>query len=114
MELTKIVEQVKPIFDSVAEKIGQGAEFGWEVVVKQQYIEGGIGLFFSVIGLVALVLSYKVTKSASKEGNSDNFVGGVIIAMCGLTAFLVGGFYAVTRLINPEFYAIEFLINLIP
>lgn len=43
--ITKLQEIMSP----VAQKIGEGAEFGWSVVIKQMYVEGVIALLGAVV-----------------------------------------------------------------
>lgn len=113
------VNAIKEALVPVAEKIGQGAEFGWEVVVRQQYVYGAIGLFFAVLSLVlvfvAIVPWYKDWARRSKSENyaEPDIVGIVFVAGAALTGVITGSITAITHFINPHYYAIQSFIGLV-
>ena len=43
------IEQLKPLMVDVASKIGQTAEYGWDVILKQQIACGIMAIFVTVI-----------------------------------------------------------------
>ena len=47
------IEAIKSAFAPVAEKIGQGASYGWEVVLRQQYVYAILGLVGMIAGFIA-------------------------------------------------------------
>ena len=108
-----IITQLKEVFTPIASKIGEGAEFGWIVVVKQQYVEATIGLFFALIGFITLILTYRFVKKNWEElGEGDVFIA-LMIGIASAFSFFIGSTEAITHFINPEYYAIEFFINLV-
>jgi len=123
MQNTQIIEQLKEVFTPIAAKIGQGAEFGWEIVIRQQYVEAFIGLGQLILGIIFLVGTFFIVKKAIKECNDANanafdwMMVGVISAIFGGSFglfFLISGFHtAITHFINPEYYAIQFFLNLV-
>ena len=111
----EIIKQIQDIFTPIAEKIGQGAGFGWEVVLKQQYIDGFLFLFFGVIGLVVFIsLLIYIIKAKDKDSWYEDAIFGAIIIL--ILLFVFGSLFSVIgikHLFNPEYYAIEFFINLV-
>ena len=111
----KYIEQLKPLFSQVAEKIGQGAEFGWAVVMKQQIVTGAIGLLWAVIGIIGGIIIIKTINKFWGEFYDD--LGMIFLGIFGgsfcLIAFIAGSIIAITHFINPEYYALEFFINLV-
>jgi len=114
-----IINQIKELLTPVASKMGESAEFGWEVVVRQQYV-GAIIVFSTILlsvitGIIALVLSKKV-----KDWDTDMpTVRQILVLLIGFVS-VVGIIYgfafcgeAIGKLINPEYYALEFFINLV-
>ena len=112
----------------VAEKIGETAEWGWLVVVRQMYVEAWLGVMWAVSGIVIVILLLSVWipfcmrmhKAAKLRVNSrsydDGWLGGAIIptlflGILGLVFFFSGATTAITHFLNPEFYAIEFFLG---
>lgn len=121
--ITKLQEALAP----VAQKIGEGAEYGWVVVVKQQF---AIGVVDTLTGVALLVLSvcsillmckgYKLPRS-NREYSRGEFTGESIgLILCGGMGLLFFGMCAfsllqsgIMHMVSPEFYALEFFINLV-
>ena len=108
------IEQLKPLFTQMAEKIGQGAEFGWEVILKQQIAYGVICAIFTVIFLIAgiALIIYSIKSNDSIEENDLETV------MVFTYLFIFGGFFifciqGILRLLNPEYYTLQFFMNLV-
>lgn len=117
--MDQYIEQLKPLFEKVAEKIGQGAEFGWAVIMKQQYVVAVLGLGTAIMGLVLAYIVYKICKKSIQECEKDEYSGwsmiGVAAGVAGgiLSLFMImqGSYDAITHFVNPEYYALEFFIQ---
>lgn len=121
--MEKYIEELKPVFAQVAEKIGQGAEFGWGVVLKQQYVYAISNLIGSVLALISLIVGIILVRYGLKlqsqkvdwyKTDGDDFIfsgGGLIIG--GLSAFILTLMHGIAYLINPEYYALQFFISLV-
>lgn len=108
------IESIKEALIPVAEKIGETAEWGWGVVLKQMYVEATLGLFWAIIGLVLALVAYKVAKGQDDfEDNFLSYLFSVLGILMGVIAFVVGFTIAITHFINPEFYAIQFFLGLV-
>ncbi len=113
------IEQLKPLFSQVTEKIGQGVELGWDVILKQQIAFGWTALFMSILGLIGMFVVYKLLTHKDNDGDGvdwdDMWPSLVLIFLGGgsLLAFIKGGIVAILRLTNPEYYTLEFFINLV-
>jgi len=117
------VESIKEIMTPVAQKIGETAEWGWGVVVKQMYVEATLATVYIVIGLIALGVGVSIVKwmySKAKESEYDGegwiagcFVISAIVCLSTIPFILANIHTAVTHFINPEFYAIQFFIGLV-
>lgn len=96
----------------IATKIGQTAEWGWGVVLKQQVAYGIIGVFVSIISLTLLIRFHKWV--VREEAFNDDGGEALILVYFFLFVFFVGpAISAILHLFNPEFYAIQFFINLV-
>jgi len=122
LTMAGVYDDVKTLMAAVGEKIGQGAEFGWDVVVRQQLAEGvarfvyAIG--FLVVSLFMVSLSAKLwKKNAEPDRHYDGYdIGGTISGVAATVFLAVAlGMIAsgVMHLINPEFYAIQFFVDLV-
>jgi hypothetical protein len=118
--MNETINQLKEIFYPLAEKIGEGAEFGWHVIIRQQYVKSVGWLLASFVAYLAVITGLYICRLFKKwhvgiEHSDDYSLYALPILLIGIglilgTLFLYEG---VARLINPEYYAIEFLINLI-
>lgn len=116
--MEQYIEQLKPVFASVAEKIGQGAEFGWEVVIRQQFVEAIIIIVGFLVGIILIFLRYWIGRSDPWEDITVRsgvafclIITAVFLIIATLLELIVGG--GIGKLINPEYYALEFFINLV-
>lgn len=108
------IESIKSVLSPVAEKIGQGAEYGWEVLVAGQFAEG-VGLLVIALTLISIVLlCYVVAGAVEKKTDADGAIYGMafginLILLIPILALLYEG---ILRVIAPEYMAIKFLISL--
>jgi len=127
MNLEKTIEKLTPMFQSIAEKIGEGANFGWEVVLKQQMAIGFQLILINIVGIIMSIIffklilkygikAYKHYKEDGDEGLQFScLVGSAILGIplfiftCNCIIHLSNG---IMHLINPAYYALEFFINL--
>ena len=122
MDLNSTIDKLTPVFQAVAEKIGQGAGFGWEVILKQQVVYGigllcGAGLaLLAIIALTGCIYIRTMEKLDDDNGFTGwdlDFLGFLVVVyvVLGLALFglALGGFF---RMINPEYYALQFFMQL--
>lgn len=119
------VAAIQKALEPVAAKIGQGAQFSWEVVLQQQMVEAWIGVLtavscitLSIIGVTVIALHVR----AIKRQHGDNWelfdtnpfvVGGIGAALLfTVFGFATGTYTAVTHFLNPAYYALDFFIHL--
>lgn len=120
MDYTQIYADLKVMLSDVADKVGQGAEYGWTIVVKQQYVIGITDLIVAGLSLIGASLTVAVGvyfwKNLQKARCDDGNVAGIIflgvipsiiLTVCFVTYLTMG----IPRLINPDYYALEFFIN---
>lgn len=120
------VTAIQTALTPLAEKIGQGASYGWEVVVRQQYVEGimglaGFGLFAVMLVIALVMLSLVPWEEKTSEVKPREWI--FTISSCVLGFISVMGFLfslihlfagnVIGKLLNPEFYALQFFMGLI-
>lgn len=108
------INAIKEAFVPIAEKIGQGADYGWEVVVLQQYVTA-IGNFIgTVVFFIAGVILWRFSNRTLWDTADEN-PGWFCCMALSLGAFGVSAmalYEGVAHLINPYYYALEFFITL--
>lgn len=121
---TSTVQAIKDAMSPIGAAIGKGAEYGWTVLIKQQYVVGFGDLFLALGSLIVLVIAYRFAiftfNKQIEIGKVDQYNDGGYGILCGLSvvagavafcillAALYGG---VAHFINPDFYALQFLVD---
>ncbi len=106
------IAQLTPLFEKVSEKIGQGAMFSWEVILKQQITYGIIFTILAVISLAGVIIMSKLYKNSPKSygsGGEPFFFFIIVFSVCCL-GFMIG---AILYLFNPEYFALNYFLNLV-
>lgn len=117
------ISAIQSALAPIAEKIGQGAQYGWEIVVRQQYIIGitdfviaGV-MALGVIGLVCWAFALNAGAKKASPRDQEGYFIGIMLAVFSsmflcvfLTGFLVDG---VKHTLSPEYYALDFFIHLV-
>jgi hypothetical protein len=107
------IEAIQDALAPVADKIGQGAEYGWEVLVMGQFAEGVAMLGAGLLGVVASALVVRWGKNRYAEDDMD--IGAVFAMTFGCVAVLFFGaavYNGLIMVIAPEYAALKFLISL--
>ncbi len=114
------VQAIQTALAPVAAKIGEGAQYGWEVVVAQQKVTA-IGdflaaLFFFLVVVFCVWLFSRGYKNYVKDSWDDtpamNMALGVSFGVVALAATLGCIFVGIAHLLNPAYYALDFFIHL--
>lgn len=90
----------------------------WAIYLKQVSLKAIIDGVSAVLLIIASILSYKSVKYGMKmkeEDYTDPWEYWVIFGWVGMTVFtfaaIVNVFYAISYLYNPEYYAIDLLLQ---
>lgn len=124
MDTTELITKLQEVFAPVAAKIGTGAEYGWMVVMKQQYVWAWLGVFWAIVGVVSMGVSLLIIKTLynneKKHGSMSDSEGIVILLVICLVAIvasvimmITGSITAITHFLNPDYYAIKFFLDLV-
>ena len=121
-DYTQIYTDLKILLERVSLKVGEGAEYAWATVVKQQYTIGVSDLIwaslFIVVGITLATFAILCGKQANSHRHDvDTYFGGMIaFGLFAILSTVIGfGFLTsgVMHIINPDYYAIEFFVNLV-
>lgn len=113
----KLAEKI----DVLATKLGVAAEHVWEILVRQQMIEGLEGLVIFLAAVTVLSLAFPALlrnihrAEAASRNEEGEFVVKVFVYGCAsVLSFALGlnGFFKIKMLLNPEFYALKEIANL--
>lgn len=112
VDINKLVEQIK-------QYAGPVAQHGWEILVKQQYIQGVQQLIWAVACVALAIVSYRLgwrlwrwadTVKLDYENDGVQYIlpvlswiVAIIVAIVSV-ALLTDG---VAHLLNPEYYAVQ-------
>lgn len=102
----------------VSEKIGEGAEYGWEILVWGQFAEGLagliVGIILSIIAIMMIKGGIKILKENKGQhdwGKSEVYIVlliiGTISAIIGLTIISC----SLIAVIAPGYAAVKFLLT---
>lgn len=109
------INAVKDLLTPVAEKIGRGADHGWDVLVKGQFAEGIANLAIAaVLSLLIYITAKKIIALGKTDSGADYIpvyiFGGLFIIIGGIIALCC--FYSgVIGTVAPEYAAIKFLLE---
>lgn len=108
-----MIEKAQPLFDKIAEKIGQGATWGWDVLIRQQYVIAAQNAIGAIIAGVALYWGIRAIRKAQKAGYHDCEEGywilGSLLTAGGAIAMTICLLSATGHIINPGYYALKTL-----
>jgi len=93
----------------------------WNALIKQVYVEASGNLAWAIVLLIAAIVLYKLGKLSKQKskGDEEHYPSPEWAIICGLfwvssasAAMFSFGLLvsAVQRFINPEFYAIRFIL----
>ena len=113
------LEQIKLYLEQITDKLGQGAGFTWDAVLKQQYIEGFLSVLGIIVGIILGIVAYKGARYCWKKHQEDkygdwNFAAimiGVIGILFTIALIIISFQSAINHLVNPEYQAIMDLIG---
>lgn len=112
----EVIEVVTTALQPLAEKLGTTAQYVWELQVRQSYVDGSIALVGLLFGLVVVGLTIFLNWKHKDDEDYDFAFWSVIsiIPMSVGLVFILSNINTVfTAFINPEYYAIQQMINLV-
>ena len=123
MEAAKLIEAGKELAAQLSIAVGQGAEWLWPILVKQQYVQGfqallGCSAIAGVLYLIARLLIKDSGKVKAKERRAyedwepaATAGWSFLLSIAGTLLLVLGLSLALGRFINPEFYALDYLLS---
>lgn len=111
------IAAIKEALIPVAQKIGEGAEYAWTVVVTQQYVKGIGGLIVSSVIMTGMIAFGIYLLRWAKKSEEESVIATTtvywIIMMLSLAIGMIPWWYSsLLHLLNPDYYALEFFMTL--
>jgi hypothetical protein len=136
METTQfIVDKITPLFEKVSATLGEGAKFSWATIVKQQYVIGAQHLFHAFICLIGIIfltyIAYTIYKTGrnlegtletdrwgyKREVDTSGYYIGASSMLFGIIPLTIGFSNLVSEafglFMNPDFYALQYVLSLV-
>lgn len=115
-----VAKNVADVLDVLAARFGSTAEHLWAVLVKQSVVDAwqtAIGALFVLGVVIGLVLTYRWAGRRPLKEWALSADRGAVRVLCTVGALIGGGVFfglssgIVGRLINPEFYALQYVLG---
>ena len=111
----EIIDEIKPLMADVANKIGETAEWSWEVILRQQIANGIVYIILTIVSFIVFLIAIKKLKESWNIIDDDPglIIPLIFLATIPFASAIIFLILAVLYLVNPEYYALQFFINLI-
>ena len=118
--MDKLILELKPLLISLGEKLGQGGDFVWEAIMRQQYFDGFISLFWGIVGIILLVIGIKLILWVIREIKKDEYPD-VCFHLFWIIPIVIFAFFfsgcnletSFKKFTNPNYTALENIIDLV-
>ena len=116
-------EQATKLLEQLAQKLGTTVEYLWGILIQQAQVDAFVNLGYLIILIIAWIIGVKLHFYLSKNEKYEKDNTGlawaaimIIFAMILIPVSIVMFFFLgniVTGLINPEYWALKQVLNLI-
>lgn len=116
--LDKYSDKIAVAIQTLSDNLGIAADHFWPIFVKQQVIEGYVGISFFIIAIIGLFITCKLfIKTGGFDADDEpkniiNFLC-VILFLFLLIVSSINLSPSIKEIINPEFYALQELTRMI-
>jgi len=117
------MENLAPLLEKLAEKLGTTSTYLWGVLVKQAFIDGILSIVFCVLVAVWTFALCRVHISFMKKDKYDGYGNGsirsfimgmlAILTLFLLIAVLICLYNIPTAFLNPEYWALKEVLSAI-
>jgi hypothetical protein len=103
-----IVQQVLDWLTNVGKFV---AENGWRIAMRQVYVYGFMDLLGGILGMIGGGILLKIGIKIEKEDDNKIWEPQIIFGALILIAGIISAFLSIRFFVNPEWYAIQLIIN---
>jgi hypothetical protein len=120
--IDKLIDKISPAISSLSDKLGTTAEHLWTILVRQTYNDAISNMIHIIFTCITLYMTFYATniwyKKIKNDGWSSEGIGVIIgfrifvslVSLMIITENIIG---FTQRLVNPEFYALQTVLNYI-
>jgi chromate transport protein ChrA len=114
------MDRVGGYIDALAEKLNVASAALWEILIRQMYVDGFLNLasmvIFGVVGLVSYKyfkkgLGMKSTNNYDMDAKAATIIFSVVGMIVAFVIVILCGINGVQYIANPEYWAIQALIE---
>ena len=121
----RMSQEIAKVLDLLAERFGTTIEHLWEVMIRQAYIEAIMGIFVFALLLVVNIKFIKWAKPITTNDDHETWekwgvdgvmpvmASGFIMLVISCIAFLMTIDNLVAKLVNPEYWALQQILELL-
>lgn len=110
-------QNTQALIEKLAAQIGVTVDKVWPWLVRQQVVEGWSALAMIaaavLLGACFLGVAYRLGKTRSDEVFMPFLLIGGTLFLGGLLVLLMGGSYLVRQILNPEYFALKDLVQMV-
>lgn len=108
--------ETNKLIETLAAKLGTTTEYLWGVLLRQAPIDATICLLANVVIIIMGVVLYKVHQHFKDKETSDAFeflfpIVCLVFASCAIVLPIVTISNIINGYFNPEFWALDYIIN---
>lgn len=118
-DLQTSINMIKDNLQPLAEKIGQGVGWTYELFVRQVYVNAFTGLLWCIPGTILLILIKKFNSEKFQEWENENYLEGlhiwlaIVFGIVSLALVLLPLSDLIQALVNPNYQAIKLIIDMV-
>lgn len=113
-EVSSASAMIKQELEPLAQKIGEGVEWTYALFVKQVYVNAFGSLLWMIPGIIGIISTIKLWKRVNGTYEPEPVYFMLIILFLGsLTAILLPIFGLIQAFINPDFVAIQLILDMV-
>lgn len=120
----EVIDKIEEALRPLAEAAGEGAEYAWEVLIRQMMLSGAVRVMIGLLLLIPVIILGKVAavgyskfrETTSVIEKEDHFYSIAFTSFIGslVLIFSIGAVLSgVMRLLNPGYYALEHLSHMV-
>ena len=107
-----MIDKLTPLFNSIAAKIGEGAQWGWGVMIRQEYVTAVDDFIWAIFALIAtIVLIWGAKRFYKAFLEDDDWMPGIVV--CTILAAIAAAVFfglmddGIQHIVNPSYFAIK-------
>src|SRR5690625_2832396 len=106
-------EKIAEYIETLAAKLGVAAEHVYGVLVRQAFVDGVRGVIFAIVLAGVSYLMFRITTRVIRSEDEAFAIFPIAAFVITLVMALVFMYNGIGQLINPEYYAIREILDVV-